>query len=80
MGAPRKRVQLANKDAHKATRLGVYATQLARDPRTPGCIEPLPHDHRFDHEGWQRWPDNLIHQSFLLSQKVLYSTPATSTA
>jgi polyhydroxyalkanoate synthase len=74
MGSPGKQVQLAEKAARKATRLGVYATQLARDPNTPGCIEPLHHDHRFDHAGWQCWPYNLIHQGFLLSQQWWYNT------
>ena len=73
MGAPGKQVQLAEKAARKAMRLGVYMNQLARDPNTPGCIEPLPHDHRFDHERWQRWPCNLIHQSFLLTQQWWYN-------
>ena len=36
MGSPGKQVQLAEKAARKATRLGVYMTQLARDPHTPG--------------------------------------------
>ncbi len=74
MGSPGKQVQLAEKAARKATRLGVYMTHLARDPHAPGCIEPLPHDHRFDHEGWQRWPYNLIHQNFLLTQQWWYNT------
>ncbi|MCZ0813077.1 MAG: PHA/PHB synthase family protein [Pseudomonadota bacterium] len=73
MGAPGKQVQLAEKAARKAMRFGVYMNQLARDPNTPGCIEPLPHDHRFDHESWQRWPYNLIHQSFLLTQQWWYN-------
>ncbi|HMB12398.1 MAG TPA: alpha/beta fold hydrolase, partial [Roseovarius sp.] len=73
MGAPGKQVQLAEKAARKAMRLGVYMNQLARDPNTPGCIEPLPHDHRFDHESWQRWPYNLMHQSFLLTQQWWYN-------
>ena len=73
MGAPGKQVQLAEKAARKAARLGVYMTQLSRDPHSPGCIAPLAHDHRFDHPGWQRWPYNLIHQSFLLSQQWWYN-------
>ncbi|MCF3974688.1 PHA/PHB synthase family protein [Paracoccus salsus] len=73
MGAPGKQVQLAEKAARKAMRFGVYLNQLARDPNTPGCIEPLHHDHRFDHEGWQRWPYNLMHQSFLLTQQWWYN-------
>ena len=73
MGAPGKQVQLAEKAARKAMRLGVYMNQLARDPNAPGCIEPLPHDHRFDHDGWQRWPYNMMHQSFLLTQQWWYN-------
>ena len=73
MGAPGKQAQLAEKAARKAMRFGVYTNQLTRDPNTPGCIEPLPHDHRFDHESWQQWPYNLIHQSFLLTQQWWYN-------
>jgi polyhydroxyalkanoate synthase len=32
------------------------------------CIKPLPQDRRFVGEAWQRWPYNLIYQSFLLQQ------------
>jgi polyhydroxyalkanoate synthase len=73
MGAPGKQVQLAEKAVRKAMRFGVYLNQLAHDPNTPGCIAPLPHDHRFDHEGWQRWPYNVMHQSFLLTQQWWYN-------
>ncbi len=73
MGAPGKQLQLAEKAARKAMRFGVYMNQLARDPNTPGFIEPLPHDHRFDHEAWQRWPYNMMHQSFLLTQQWWYN-------
>ena len=31
--------------------------------------EPLPQDHRFGGEAWQRWPFNLIYQGFLLNQQ-----------
>ena len=72
-GSPGKQVQLAEKAARKAMRLGVYGGTLARDPNAPPCIEPLPHDHRFEHEGWQRWPYNLIYQSFLLTQQWWYN-------
>ena len=33
------------------------------------CIEPLPQDHRFADEDWQKWPFNLIYQGFLLQQQ-----------
>jgi polyhydroxyalkanoate synthase len=69
MGSPGKQVQLFEKAVRKSMRLAIYAGQAARDPETPPCITPLPHDHRFDHEGWQRWPYNLIYQNFLLTQQ-----------
>lgn len=73
MGSPGKQVQLMEKAARKAMRLGVYAGQVARDPDTPPCVEPLPHDHRFEDEGWNRWPYNMMYQSFLLSQQWWYN-------
>ncbi|KPQ16145.1 MAG: polyhydroxyalkanoate synthase [Rhodobacteraceae bacterium HLUCCO18] len=73
LGSPGKQVQLMEKAARKAMRLGVYAGQVARDPDAAPCIEPLPHDHRFEHEGWGSWPYNMIYQSFLLSQQWWYN-------
>ena len=73
LGSPGKQLQLMEKAARKAMRMGIYAGTVARDPNAPPCIEPLPHDHRFEHEGWQRWPYNLIYQSFLLTQQWWYN-------
>jgi len=73
MGSPGKQVQLMEKAARKAMRFGVYAGELARDPHADPCIEPLPHDHRFEHEGWKSWPYNAIYQSFLLNQQWWYN-------
>jgi polyhydroxyalkanoate synthase len=67
--SPGKQVELGVKALRKATRLGVYAVESASDPRTPPCIQPLPHDHRFDDARWQSWPFNLIYQGFLLQQQ-----------
>lgn len=36
---------------------------------TEPCIQPLPQDRRFAGEAWQRWPYNLIYQTFLLQQQ-----------
>ena len=72
LGAPGKQMQLAEEATRKAMRMGLYAGQLARDPQAPPCIEPLPHDHRFEHEGWTRWPYNMIYQNFLLTQQWWY--------
>jgi polyhydroxyalkanoate synthase len=73
LGSPGKQVQLMEKAARKAMRLGVYAGQDARDPDAAPCIEPLPHDHRFEHEGWRSWPYNMIYQNFLLTQQWWYN-------
>ena len=73
MGSPGKQVQLAEKAVRKAIRLSVHAGSCARDADAPPCIEPLPHDHRFTHESWRRWPYNLIYQNFLLTQQWWYN-------
>lgn len=68
--SPGKRSLLAQKAWRKTARLMRYAIQQAmlRGDAEP-CIEPLPQDHRFDHEGWRQPPFNLIYQSFLLNQQ-----------
>jgi polyhydroxyalkanoate synthase len=67
-------MQLAEKAVRKWQRLARYATYCALQP--PGsvarCIEPLPQDRRFENDAWQRWPYNLLHQSFLLGQQWLH--------
>ena len=45
-----------------------YAVQAQRNDCKP-CIEPMVHDTRFTHPGWQHWPFNAISQSFLLTQQ-----------
>jgi polyhydroxyalkanoate synthase len=67
--APGKQVQLVQKAARKATRLGNYALRAASGSPVERCIEPLPQDRRFAAEPWQAWPYNLIHQSFLMNQQ-----------
>jgi polyhydroxyalkanoate synthase len=68
--APGKRMQLAEKAAKKALRFANHAANatLSGSAVEP-CITPLPQDHRFDAPEWQRWPYNLIYQSFLLNQQ-----------
>ncbi|MFZ4805796.1 MAG: PHA/PHB synthase family protein [Hyphomicrobiaceae bacterium] len=67
--SPAKQMQLW----HKAMRKGAKFTQqlpasLSSTGSSP-CIEPLPQDDRFASEGWQKFPFNLIYQSFLLNQQ-----------
>lgn len=67
--APGKQLQLIEKIGRKATRLAMYAANVAANPKTPPCIEPLPQDRRFADDAWRGWPYNLIYQSFLLQQQ-----------
>lgn len=73
MGSPGKQAQLVEKAARKLSRLAIYAANSMHDTGCGPCIEPLPHDHRFDDPGWQTWPYNLMYQSFLLNQQFWYN-------
>jgi len=72
--SPGKQMQLVEKAGRKWLRLARYAAECCLQP--PGavscCIEPLPQDKRFVGAPWQRWPYNLIYQSFLLGQQWLH--------
>jgi polyhydroxyalkanoate synthase len=71
--SPGKQMQLVQKAGRKWLRLARYATQCALRPAGAApCIEPLPQDKRFVNAAWQRWPYNLIYQSFLLGQQWLH--------
>ena len=79
--SPGKRWQLGEKAVMKWARLAHYARECAlmdggasggaTGGATPGarCIEPLPQDRRFSGDAWQRWPYNVIYQSFLMQQQ-----------
>ncbi|MFO1419362.1 MAG: alpha/beta fold hydrolase [Candidatus Competibacteraceae bacterium] len=67
--SPGKLIELSHKAARKTLRLARYAATCAVDPGAARCIEPLAQDRRFEHEAWQRFPFNVIHQAFLLNQQ-----------
>lgn len=68
--SPGKRMLLAQKAWRKNARLMRYAMMHAlTEGETEPCIDPLPQDHRFDHEGWRKPPFNVIYQSFLMTQQ-----------
>ena len=66
--SPGKQLQLAERALANAQCLGEYALRSASDPNAPPCVDPA-RDHRFAHEGWRRFPFNLIHQAFLLNEQ-----------
>jgi polyhydroxyalkanoate synthase len=68
--SPGKRMQLVEKAFRKTVRLAHHASLCAmKGGMTQPCIEPLPQDRRFTGAAWQRWPYNLMYQSFLLQQQ-----------
>lgn len=73
--SPGKQIELSQKAFQKWLRLSRYAmTCAAPDCETRPCIEPLAQDRRFQDAAWQKWPYNLIHQSFLLNQQWWHNT------
>ena len=71
-GAPGKRQELVALALENARRLSNYARDLAfAPPDCPPaeCVEAPAQDRRFQGEAWHRWPFNLMHQSFLLTQQ-----------
>ena len=68
--APGKRIQLVDKAMRKAMRFGNYTQKYALSGgKTENCIDPLPQDHRFTDQAWQKFPFNFVYQSFLLQQQ-----------
>lgn len=67
--SPGKQIELSEKAFRKWLRLSRYAATCAVSDGSAPCIEPLPQDRRFAGDAWQKWPYNLIYQSFLLNQQ-----------
>lgn len=67
--APGKQAKLAQKAIHKALRLWRHMAERTINPECEACIGSLPQDRRFRHLDWQRWPFNIVYQSFLLNQQ-----------
>jgi polyhydroxyalkanoate synthase len=67
--SPGKQFQLAEKALDYAHRWATHALDLSVNPDAPARAEPSPDDHRFDHEGWRRFPFNLVSQAFLFTEQ-----------
>lgn len=65
--SPGKQLKLVEKALRKLQRLSSFSTTALGTPDP--CIKPLPQDKRFEGEAWQKWPYNLMYQSFLLNQQ-----------
>ncbi|CAM3464654.1 PHA/PHB synthase family protein [Thalassospira profundimaris] len=65
--SPGKQMELVEKAQRKMMKFGVHAMHGGFFGGC--CIEPLPIDKRHKSEGWQRWPFNMMYQSFLLTQQ-----------
>ena len=66
--SPSKQAEIVEMGVRQWERLA-HLLLHAQDGKCERCIEPLPQDPRFRDPGWQEWPYNVIHQSFLLSQQ-----------
>ena len=68
--SPGKQAHLLEKAQRKVARLALrHMRGLHHGEPQPPCIQPLPHDHRFDDPAWGEPPFDAIYQSFLLLQQ-----------
>ena len=65
--APGKRMELADKGLRKAARFNEYL--MSGGSKATSGIVPLPGDHRFDGDDWEKQPYAAMTQAFLLTQQ-----------
>ena len=66
--SPSKQQMLCQSLLEKTAQLSEYVMQAASGADMAQIITPPPADHRFNSEGWQKWPFNVFEQNFLLTQ------------
>ncbi|WP_345797575.1 alpha/beta fold hydrolase [Castellaniella sp. MT123] len=68
--SPGKQTELLRLAAHHQRDLGQYLFDSLQASGNPSraCVTPPETDRRFSDPAWCRWPFNLLHQSFLLTQ------------
>ena len=64
--SPDKMLSLQKSLLEKASQLSWYGMQAVAGKEMAPLVVPSPGDRRFKSDGWQHWPFNIIHQSFLL--------------
>nr|WP_244327964.1 alpha/beta fold hydrolase [Roseibium sp. RKSG952] len=68
--SPGKQQRILREFWRKQIRLSQYIAEAAAGPETAKrCIEPKPHDHRFQSDGWKKQPFGIWEQSFLMAQE-----------
>jgi polyhydroxyalkanoate synthase subunit PhaC len=68
--SPGKRIALSQGAMQNAVRLALYTAKCAiREDEPAPCFPALPQDHRFDSASWNRWPFNIVAQSFLMLEQ-----------
>ena len=67
--SPDKQLELMQKFGRKWQKFLPYLFRALFVPESAPCIAPLPQDKRFSAEAWQRWPFNVLYQSFLFTQQ-----------
>ena len=67
--SPEKCSALAGAAVRDGIQLGLYGMRATFHAGTQPLISSERHDGRFLDENWQRWPFNLIQQSFLLTER-----------
>ncbi|NIJ40865.1 polyhydroxyalkanoate synthase [Parvibaculum indicum] len=68
--SPGKQAHLMEKAQRKLARLALRQMKsLRKSEPQPPCIQPLPHDRRFDDPAWREPPFDSLYQSFLLMQQ-----------
>lgn len=69
MMAPGKQAELMKNIGRNMGRFAVYTSRVLAQANPEPMIHPLPQDYRFSAPEWQKFPFNLIHQSFLLYEQ-----------
>ena len=67
--SPDKQIELLQSSAEKWRQFLLYCGRACVDQDCPTCVEPQPKDNRFGDPAWRRWPFNVLHQGFLLTQQ-----------
>ncbi|MCA8927973.1 MAG: polyhydroxyalkanoic acid synthase [Alphaproteobacteria bacterium] len=63
--SPGKQISLMQQAWLQATRLGFFGWHAMRNEPAPPVVAHDPNDHRFRNGYWDRWPHNVLAESFL---------------